>query len=54
MSTISLEVILIHFQKMFLKSLTQDENIVILQGDKDSSVAIMDKSDCIHKLEDMI
>ena len=36
-----------------LKSLIQD-NIVILQGDKDSSVVIMDKSDYIQKLEDMI
>ena len=32
----------------------QDENIVILQGDKDSSLVIMDKSDYIQKLEDMI
>ena len=32
----------------------QDENIVILQRDKDSSLVIMDKSDYIQKLEDMI
>ena len=37
-----------------LKSLIQDENIVILQGDKDSSVLIMDKKDYIQKLENMI
>ena len=30
----------------------QDQNIVILQGDKESSVVIMDKS--YPKLEDMI
>ena len=36
------------------KSLIQDQNIVILQGDKDSSVIKMDKSDYTHKLEDMI
>ena len=37
-----------------LESLVQDENLVILQGDKDSSVVIMDKSDYIQKLENMI
>ena len=37
-----------------LKSLKQDENIVIILGDKDSRVVIMDKSDYIQKLEDMI
>ena len=35
-------------------SVMQDKNIVILQGDKDSSVIIIDKSDYIQKLEDMI
>ena len=37
-----------------LKSLIQDENIVILQGDKDSSVLIMDKKDYIQKLQNTI
>ena len=37
-----------------LKTLIQDENIVILIGDKDSRVVIMDKSDYIQNLEDMI
>ena len=37
-----------------LKSLIQNQNIVILQGDKYSSVVIMDKSDYTQKLEDMI
>ena len=37
-----------------LKRLIQDQNIVILQRDKDSSVAIMDKSDYMQKLENMI
>ena len=37
-----------------LESLVQDENLVILQGDKDSSVVIKDKSDYIQKLENMI
>ena len=37
-----------------LKRLIQDQNIVILQRDKDSSVAIMDKSDYMQKLGNMI
>ena len=37
-----------------LKFLIQDENIVILQRDKDASVAIVNKSGYIQKLEDMI
>ena len=37
-----------------LKSLKQDENIVIILEDKDSRGVIMDKSDYIQKLEDMI
>ena len=37
-----------------LKSLIQDENIVILKGNKDSSVVIMDRSDYIQKLEDIL
>ena len=37
-----------------LKSLIQDENIAIFQGDKDSSVVITDKIDYIQKLENMI
>ena len=32
----------------------QDQNIVILKEDEDASVVIMDKSDYIQKLEDMI
>ena len=32
----------------------QDQNIVILPGDKDPSLVIMDKSDYTQKLENMI
>ena len=42
------------FTYKILKSLMQDENIVILQGYKDSSMVIIDKSDYTQKLEDMI
>ena len=42
------------FTYKILKSLVQDENIVILQGYKDSSMVIIDKSDYTQKLEDMI
>ena len=39
----------------FFKSLIpKDQNIVILKGDKDSSVVILDKSDYIQKQKDMI
>ena len=37
-----------------LKSLIHDQNIVILKGDKDSSVTIMNKGDYIEKLENML
>ena len=37
-----------------LNSLIQDENIVILQGDKGSSMVIMDKSEYLQKVEDML
>ena len=37
-----------------LKNLIRKSNIVILRGDKDSSVVIMSRSDYIEKLEGMI
>ena len=37
-----------------MNSLIQDENIVILQGDKGSSMVIMDKSEYLQKVEDML
>ena len=42
------------FTYKHLKNLIQDQNIVILQGDKDSSIVIMDRNDYIEKLENMI
>ena len=54
----SLEVILINQRMLFtyknLKSLIQDQHVIILQRDKDSIVIIMDKSDYAQKLEDII
>ena len=41
------------FTNKNLKSFIQDENIAILQGDKDSSVVIMDKSHYVQKLENI-
>ena len=38
------------FTYKILKSLMQDENIVILLGYKDSSMVIIDKSDYTQKL----
>ena len=37
-----------------LKDLIRNKDIVILKGDKDSSIVIMNKSDYINKLEEMI
>ena len=37
-----------------LKRLRNDDSIVIIPGDKDSSVVIMDKVDYVRKLQDMI
>ena len=37
-----------------LKTLTPNKDVVILKGDKDSSIAIMNKTDYITKIEKMI
>ena len=37
-----------------LKTLTPNKDVVILKGDKDSSIAIMNKTDYITKTETMI
>ena len=37
-----------------LKTLTPNKDVVILKGDKDSSIAIMNKTDYITKIETMI
>ena len=37
-----------------LKNIIKDENVVILSGDKDSSIVIMQKDDYNHKLQQMI
>ena len=37
-----------------LRNLLNDENIVIVKGDKDSCVVVMDKSDYMNKMNDMI
>ena len=37
-----------------IKSLRDNKNIVILSGDKDSSIVIMNKIGCDKKVEEMI
>ena len=37
-----------------LKGLIIDENIVVIPGDKDSAIVIMDKNDCVNKMQEMI
>ena len=37
-----------------LKELIKDENVVVVPGDKDSCVIVMNKSDYVQKLQDMI
>ena len=37
-----------------LKTLIQNKDVVILKGDKDSSIVIMNKTDYITKVETMI
>ena len=42
------------FIQKILKNIIEDENIATLSGDKDSSIVIMQKDDCNHKLQQMI
>ena len=39
------------FIQKILKNIIEDENIATLSGDKDSSIVIMQKDDCNHKLQ---
>ena len=37
-----------------LKHLIKDESIVVIPGDKDSAIVIMDKNDYVKKMQEMI
>ena len=37
-----------------LKNLVRDKNVVVMRGDKNSSVVILNKTDYIEKLENLV